>query len=220
VGLSSSLGVLAVELLASIVSPPRCAACDVPVPPLVAFCPACVASVEPDATAGPSSVAAYVYGGAIARSIARMKYQRRPDLARPLGDLLAQAVVRHALTPPDTLVVPVPLHPARLAERGYNQSALLARRVARACRWPMRALALARTRETPRQASLDRAARRENLSGAFRARQADRIRGRTVLLVDDVRTTGATLDACTSALLDAGATAVAHAVVARVQAGV
>jgi ComF family protein len=113
------------------------------------------------------------------------------------------------------VVVPVPLHPARLAERGYNQAALLGAAAAAELGVPLLARGLARTRDTPQQARLDRAARRANVAGAFRARA--RLRGKRVVLVDDVATTGSTLAACTRALLDAGAASVTALVVARAE---
>jgi ComF family protein len=145
-----------------------------------------------------------------------MKYESRPDLARPLGDLLWRAVAPHAAPLRGAIVVPVPLHPLRLAERGFNQSALLGGRLARRLGAPFAPRALRRTRETPRQATLDRSARASNVAGAFAVagRQSDRLRGRTVVLVDDVMTTGATLDACAHAILGAGADRVEHVVVA------
>jgi ComF family protein len=156
-----------------------------------------------------------VYGGAVARTIARLKYERRPDLSRPLADLLWRATEPRAQFLASHAVVPVPLHPSRLAERGYNQSALLARPLARRLGVPFWPLALARVRDTPGQASLDRAARLTNVRGAFKVRQREHVSGRDILLVDDVCTTGATLDACTAALRESGARSVACAVVAR-----
>jgi ComF family protein len=148
-----------------------------------------------------------------------MKYASRPDLARPLSDLLWRALEPRAASLGGAAVVPVPLHPARLAARGFNQSALLARGVAARLRAAFHPLALARVRDTPQQAALDRASRLENLAGAFRVHAPRAVRGRVVLLVDDVRTTGATLEACVCVLRDAGAQAVATAVVARTQTG-
>jgi ComF family protein len=207
-----ALAALAFDVFASVLAPPRCAACDAPVPRLAVFCAPCASTVEPGGSEGD---AAFGYGGAVAQAIVRLKYESRPDLARPLGDLLWRWLSPRAATLRGALVVPVPLHPSRLAERGYNQSALLARRVARHLDAPFAPLALARARDTPKQATLDREARLANVAGAFRAREAARVGGRAVLLVDDVSTTGATLAACSHALRAAGARAVATAVVAR-----
>jgi ComF family protein len=214
---ASSIVSLAIELLASVVAPPECAACDTPVPMLAVFCAACATTVERARQNGGPAIAAFEYGGAIARAITRLKYNRRADLARPLGDLLWGALQPHARGLRDALVVPVPLHPSRLAERGFNQSALLARPIARRLGASLLPLALARVRETPQQTALDRGARMANVAGAFCVRQRNRVRGRAVLLVDDVRTTGATMDACARALIAAGAAWVAQAVLADVQ---
>lgn len=211
----------AYELFASLLAPPRCAACDAPVARTSAFCRSCAASaetVDDDPSAGvdgPRALARFAYGGPVAEAIVRMKYGGRPDLARPLGDLLYRAIAPYAGSLRGYSVVPVPLHPVRLAERGYNQSSLLARRVARHLGLRFDALALARTRDTPRQATLDRAARLTNVAASFRVRDPARIRGRAILLVDDVETTGATLAACSGALEAAGAAEVRTAVVAR-----
>jgi ComF family protein len=224
-GTPAVLARAAIDFVGDILAPPRCAACDAHVGGRAVFCGACAATVEKAAVehdrgggaerASAPDIAAFVYGGAVARAITRFKYERRPDLARPLGDLLWRAVEPHAASHAGGVVVPVPLHAARLAERGYNQSALVSRVLARHLGAPWLPVALARTRDTPRQATLDRDARRANVDGAFVARQPARIAGKRVLLVDDVRTTGATLRACERALLEAGAAAVAVAVVAR-----
>jgi ComF family protein len=202
------------ELLAAVLAPPKCAACDTRVPILSAFCRACASTVERADHQEVHLTAAFIYGGAMAQAIARLKYEHRPDLARPLGDLLWRALEGDAPRLRDSVIVPVPLHVARLAERGFNQSALLARRVARRLRAEWRPLALERVRDTPHQATLDRNGRAANVAGAFRVRQAETICGRAVLLVDDVRTTGATMNACSAALMGAGAASVDCAVVA------
>ncbi len=180
----------------SLLAPDRCAACDEPIGPTVLLCAACASTVEraPRGSQGP-----FVYGGALATAITRFKYEPIPELARPLGQLLAHEAVRMGLTA--RYVVPVPLHPVRLFERGFNQAALLARPVARALGATLRPRALARTRPTERQAELGREARLANVEGAFVVRERC---GDTVLLVDDVRTTGATQDACARALEAAG----------------
>jgi len=194
---------------------PRCAACDAAVAAAVVFCPVCASAAQrvvpaPRVRAANAvdAHAAFIYGGSIARAIVRLKYEQRPDLARPLGDLLWTSIQLYRSTRGDAVVVPVPLHPARLAERGYNQSALLAHCVARRLRAPLDTVALERARDTPRQTSLDRRTRAENVAGAFEVRHGRGIVGRTVLLIDDVRTTGATLEACAQVLRSSGAACV------------
>lgn len=145
----------------------------------------------------------FEYGGAMATAIGRLKYGDRADLGPRLGRAMLPAAER--LAGKVDVVVPVPLHPRRLAERGYNQAALLARPVTRALGARSAPRALVRHRDTPRQAQLDRAERLVNVRQAFAVTHRASIRGARVLLVDDVRTTGATLEACTTALEAAGA---------------
>jgi ComF family protein len=202
---------LAIELLLEVLAPSRCAACDARVKMLAVFCPSCASTAE---SAPPGAATGLVYAGAVARAIMRMKYESRPDLARPLGDLLWRSIEPHAAAWRGAVVVPVPLHPNRLTERGFNQSTLLAARIVGRLDARFEPTGLVRTRETPQQANLDRAARATNVAGAFRARDPAAVRGRAVLLIDDVTTTGATLDACADALRDAGAASVGRAVVA------
>jgi ComF family protein len=210
-----ALAALALDVFASILAPPRCAACDAKVRRLSVFCSPCAATVEIAGVERDDALAAFVYGGAVARAIVRVKYEARPDLTRPLGDLLYRALAPRAASLRGALVAAVPLHPSRLAERGFNQSALLAGRIARHLDAPYAPLLLARERDTPKQANLDRAARLANVAGAFRVRQPKGVLDRDVLLVDDVRTTGATLEACSRVLAGAGARSVVTAVLAQ-----
>jgi ComF family protein len=206
----SMLGNLFGELLA----PSRCAACDEPVAPRVPFCGACACSLIVDrrSSARGVDVSAFEYGGAIARAIVRFKYGRDPSLSRPLGALACTALSR--LRVDVDCVTHVPLHASRLADRGFDQGALLGAHVARALGVPMRYATLRRTRDTRQQASLGRADRLMNVHGAFECTDGT-IDGRRVLVVDDVRTTGATLAACVTALRQAGASATATLVLAR-----
>ncbi len=166
---------------------------------------------EPDSIAGLDGFAAFgEFGGPLAEAIRRLKYEGRSELAPALGALLAQTGMGTEME----AVVPVPLFPTRLAERGFNQSALLAKPLVRQLGLPLRPTWLRRSRETEVQAGLSRSARRENLDGAvFVASTA--VAGRSILLVDDVATTGATLQACARALRNGGATRVEAAVLAR-----
>jgi ComF family protein len=143
-----------------------------------------------------------------------LKYDGEQRLARPLGELLATRWRRAGAG--GELLVPVPIHPERRRERGFNQAALLAQEAGRALRLTV-VEALARGQATDAQYGLGRGARQRNVSRAFSLTPAaaDRIRGRWVVLVDDVVTTGATLGASAAVLIEAGAAAVAGLTVAR-----
>ena len=195
-------------MLGELVAPSRCAACEEIVLPRVLFCVPCGLSVVRAGAQPAGQHAVFAYGGAIATAIVRLKYAGRFDLAARFGAVMA------SVAPRLDVVVPVPLHPARLVERGFDQAALLAGPVARGLGVDNAARALVRTRATPRQASLDREARASNVADAFRCRWPRAVHGRRVLLVDDVRTTGATLAACGQALQAAGATSVTTLVLA------
>lgn len=203
-GVIGRVGAIALDVVGEIVAPTRCAACDGPVRPKTIFCAACASTLEradaaPD---GSGCLAVFEYGGAIASAIARLKYEDRADLAPALAAPMREAARR--LAGAIDLVVPVPLHPRRLAERGYNQAALLALHVARELRADARPRALTRSRDTPQQVAMDREQRLRNVDGSFAVRERDVVCGKRVLLVDDVRTTGATLDGCARALREVG----------------
>lgn len=146
--------------------------------------------------------------------IARFKYHGAIDLCVVLAQRLADAVPPAAAADAD-LVIPLPLAPRRLAERGYNQAWELARRVARRHRRPASTAWLQRWLEASPQAGLDRAARQRNLRGVFVVPQPGAVAGRRVVLVDDVLTTGATVATAAQVLLAAGAASVSAWVLAR-----
>ena len=137
-----------------------------------------------------------------------LKYHRKRSLGPRLGGLLAAALRDDVRFGRVDLVLPVPLHRARLKQRGYNQSDLLARALAEALGKPVPADVLVRTRNTSDQTKLSAQERRANVAGAFSVRHPEKVAGKHLAVVDDVLTTGATLDACSQALLDAGAQSV------------
>ena len=170
--------------------------------------PACGACLR-DPPPFERTVCAADYGFPWDSLIGDLKFNAREDLAGPLAQLLSAAVSSAAGPPPD-LVLPIPLSPERLAERGYNQAWELARRTARLQSRPARHDVLLRPTNTAHQAELTRTARQRNLAGAFMVdpRQRGTVQGRRVVLVDDVMTTGATAREAASTLLRAGAAAV------------
>ncbi|WP_432821889.1 ComF family protein [Trichloromonas sp.] len=155
------------------------------------------------------------YEGLLRDAVHRFKYRGTVQLDRPLATLLAERM-EQAETPfrPD-LIVPVPLHLGRLRQRGYNQSLLLARQLAKRWRVPVAPRQLVRNRPTPPQQGLSLSVRQQNLRGAF-AMTAP-LQGETVLLIDDVMTTGATLRECARTLQSSGAGEIVAAVIGRAQ---
>jgi ComF family protein len=149
------------------------------------------------------------YDGALRSIVHALKYDGRRSLARRLGVLMRSRGADMLVGA--NLVVPVPLHPARRRERGFNQAEDLARHLG----LPI-VLALRRVRRTPAQAELPAAQRHGNVKDAFAVSRAGSVIGQIVVLVDDVSTTGATLDACARALKDSGAREVRALTAARV----
>ncbi len=204
--------------------PPTCPACEgAPGAGPGGFCRACLGALlrAPEALSAPRGldalVAAAEFRMPVERWIRRFKYPR-PGLAGldPKAGAIVRALAREAGArapgPPPDLVVPVPLHPGRLRARGFNPACEVARAIAGPARLPLAPRALERIRDTPSQTGLERAARRRNVRGAFRARHPV---PRRIWLVDDVVTTGSTLDEAARALRRAGARRVVGVCVAR-----
>ena len=146
-------------------------------------------------------------------TIHALKYRDVTALAQPLAGLLVETV--EPLRPHVDLGLAVPLHPRHLRMRGYNQTALVLRELGRIIDLPYVEDAVQRVRDTPSQVQVGGwEARRENMRGAFRC-QDPRVRGRRVLLLDDVCTTGSTLAACADSLYAAGAASVRGVTLAR-----
>lgn len=213
--------------------PPRCAGCGLRG---VELCEQCLASIRPlDAASCPRCGrqsrlgslcpackryqgplagirVACVYEGVARKAIHGLKYRHREKLADPLARMLDAELRRRPLQ--IDLLTPVPLHPRRLAERGYNQSELLAAELGRRLGIPV-AGCLERRRETRAQAGLGKTRREANVRGAFAAAANHSVQGLRIGIVDDVCTTGATLEECAQALKDAGSASVWGIAVAR-----
>lgn len=170
----------------------RCAGCDEPIDGTGAFCDACANSTERATVPG----AVFEYGGPVAEAIQRFKYEGRSELAVALGSLMAAEALRWRGKV--DAVVSVPLHWHRRRARGYDQAVLLAKPVAKAVAVPLLLRALRRVRDTPSQVDLPFRDRHQNMKRAFAPWRLQGIR--SVLLVDDVRTTGATIRAASEAL--------------------
>lgn len=146
--------------------------------------------------------AATEYGGAIASAIQRFKYSKILDISPHFTGYLS--TVYGQINPVD-LIVPIPLHPRRLRARGFNQSALLAGSLARGARIHWDPTLMLRIRDTPTQTGLSRNQRRDNIKGAFSVRRPKKVAGKSILIVDDVITTGATVQEAALTLRRAGA---------------
>lgn len=244
--LFSASGRLARDL-AHFVLPPLCLACRRPVGTAHCLCPLCwgemhfierpycerlglpfadaleEGAVSAHALAFPPAYergrAVAIYDGVARDIVHHFKFRDQLDLAKPMGSWMARA--GQELLKEADFLVPMPLHRWRLLQRRYNQSALLAREIGRLSARRVLTQGLLRIRHTKRQVGLDRAARQENVQGAFRVPPdiAGLIRGSRVLLIDDVLTSGASVDAATRALKRAGAAEVDVLVFCRVAIG-
>lgn len=223
-------------LLLDLVYPPVCLACDAPTAIANTLCPKCFAQLRPitaplcpvmglpfEVSLGPGAVsaealahpppfararAAVIYNDVARLLVSRLKYGDRPELALFCARLMAGA--GHELWPDTPLLVPVPLHPARQRERRYNQSTELAAALGKLTGLKVDAGHVRRTRKTRQQVGLSGDGRQRNVQGAF-AVHPDillRSRGKRIVLIDDVYTTGATTKAVTRTLLRAGVEAV------------
>lgn len=196
---------------------PCCASCGYPfdhqITGISAFdlaCAACLARRPAYATAR----SALQYDAASRSMILAFKHGGHTDRLQAFAAQMHRAG-RVALANADA-IVPVPLHRFRLMQRRFNQSALLARALSQRCEVPMEAHILLRVRRTPSQGGLSAAGRRRNVQGAFTVTDSEKLKGKRLVLVDDVMTTGATLESCARTLKRAGAVRVDAVCLARV----
>ncbi|MCR5888118.1 ComF family protein [Hymenobacter sp. J193] len=153
--------------------------------------------------------------GRVQHLLHQLKYRNQPEIGRVLGCWYGAELARHGLLTHDVnLIAPVPLHPRKLAKRGYNQTDSFAQGLADTLQLPWQAEALRRIEHTVSQTRKNRVQRWENVAEVFAVANPAEVAGKHVLVVDDVLTTGATLEACALVLLAAGARAVSIATIA------
>jgi ComF family protein len=233
-----------VQGLADLVFPPRCMACGILLtgPPDESFCPACFSLIRfvapplcpccgiPMAGAGANHLCGDCLVSrppyAIARAVARyeavlldavhvFKYKGKITTGEILGKMMADHVYPGFSIADYSLIVPVPLHPKRLRERGFNQAVILAREISKRFSIPLDFLTLRRHAFTEPQVSLGKEQRTANVRGAFVVKDEKKIQGQKIILVDDVYTTGSTVKECAGALMKHGAAEVAVLTLAR-----
>jgi ComF family protein len=184
-----------------LISPPVCTKCGRPLTEQNT-CPGCIE--------GPIVIegirAPFLFHGVIRKAVHELKYRNLKAIAPLLAGLLYDYIQENPI--PGDVLVPVPIHRKRLRERGYNQSSLIAHELGRKSGLPVIEDCLIRSINTPPQVrTISAAERRENIAGAFACRN-DSLRGRQVILIDDVSTSGATLNTCAELLKEAGAASV------------
>lgn len=183
------------------ITSPTCTICGIPFTSSRGVDHPCGRCVE-ERPSFTSARSAFVFDGKVLDAIHKLKYGGDTSVAAPLAGLV-RGSIGGGKSP--CMVIPVPLHPGRLRERGFNQSLLIARELSRLVAMPLVYNQLKRTRDTGQQVGLKAVERKKNVSGAFTLVEPVLFKGTKVLLVDDVITTGATLNECSKVLKRAGA---------------
>jgi len=215
--------------LISLIFPPKCIFCSkiIDIKSDIEICRDCYklipfverSSIVPFGIPGDTGwcdgvICACRYTGIVRNSLIRYKFYGKSGFCRAFGRLMAEKIKSTAEYREFDIILSVPLHKRRERMRGYNQSLLISRILSKELMLPEKSKILTRKRETHTQSLLPRDKRRSNLLGAFEVKRADEIKDKTVLLVDDIMTTGVTLNECSKVLKEAGAKRVIAAVVA------
>jgi len=179
-----------------------CAACPIFISPKENYCINCREGKEHWFNA---AIAVFPYQGVIREVIHEFKYRGAVKWAKPLGSLMGEAVHKDHRFHDIDMVIPVPLYESRKKMRGYNQSELLAKEISRGSGLPVAVDILNRVKDTPSQTGLNKKGRHENLLNAFETLESNRIQEKNILLVDDIYTTGATVETCSRILKIGGA---------------
>lgn len=151
---------------------------------------------------------AAIYEGVLREAIHALKYRNYIAVAEPLAEIMAESFRDTGLAGRADIVIPIPIHASRMIHRGFNQSEELARGFAKRLHLPMEPRVLRKSKKTKRQVELPLDLRVSNVQGAFTAANPERIRGKRILLIDDVFTTGSTLDEAAKVLLNSGASTI------------
>ncbi len=217
-----------IENIINVVYPPKCIFCQKLLDHDVALhiCPACYAklpiigkvvhktSPDEDENYCDGVISIFEYTGMVKESLIRFKFYNKPSYYRTYAKLLADKIGKISDANKYNMVLSVPLHKHKEFSRGYNQAYLISKALSRILRLPERSHLLKRDRYTEAQSLLDKQKRNQNVRGAFTVTKPTKVRGCTILLVDDILTTGSTLEECSRVLKQAGAERVFAVVVA------
>jgi len=185
-----------IGIILELIFPPRCLTCRRLGDQIL--CAECEKQIKPAVDA------VGLYEGVLKTAILKLKFKGKKTLAEPLGKLMAE-FLKVSLQEKIDLIIPVPLHENRLKSRGFNQSELLAEVIAERIGIPFESKALVRSRDTRPQFDLKINERLKNVEGAFAIKDPAKIRGKLILLIDDILTTGATARECRKVLKESGA---------------